>query len=128
MPQLAFRDDIRDMLRLREPRFEEGAYLFVIAALEHCQTRLTERRHVTGRELAEACRDLALRQFGLTARLVLEHWGIRCTRDIGDVVFTLVDLSYLISQPTDSRGDFDDVFDFRQAFDHEYPWQQPNLD
>ena len=128
MPQLAFRDDIRDMLRLREPRFEEGAYLFVIAALEHCQTRLTERRHVTGRELAEACRDLALRQFGLTARLVLEHWGIRSTRDIGDVVFTLVELSYLISQPTDSRGDFNDVFDFRQAFDRDYPWQSPILD
>ena len=128
MPQLAFRDDIRDMLRLREPRFEEGAYLFVIAALEHCQTRLTERRHVTGRELAEACRDLALRQFGLTARLVLAHWGIRSTRDIGDVVFTLVELSYLISQPTDSRGNFNDVFDFEQAFDRDYPWQKPILD
>jgi uncharacterized repeat protein (TIGR04138 family) len=128
VPQLAFRDDIRDMLRLREPRFEEGAYLFVIAALEHCQTRLTERRHVTGRELAEACRDLALRQFGLTARLVLAHWGIRSTRDIGDVVFTLVELSYLISQPTDSRGDFNDVFDFEQAFDRDYPWRKPILD
>lgn len=127
MPQLAFRDDIRDMLRLREPRFEEGAYLFVIAALELCQSRLAERRHVTGRELAVACRDLALQQFGLTARLVLEHWGIRSTRDIGDVVFTLVELEYLISQPNDSRSDFADVYDFEQAFEREYPWQRPSI-
>ena len=49
-----------DRIRLREPRFHEHAYLFVLAALEYCQTKLTERRHITGRELSDACRALAL--------------------------------------------------------------------
>ena len=123
MSELAFRDGIMDRIRLREPRFHENAYLFVLSALEYCQARLTERRHITGRELAGACRDLALDRYGVMARLVLEHWGVRATADIGDMVFTLVDLGLLISQPNDSRDDFAGVFDFDQAFEREYPWK-----
>jgi uncharacterized repeat protein (TIGR04138 family) len=120
--ELVFRDGIMDRIRLRERRFDERAYLFVLAALEYHQARLTERRHISGRELAEACRDLALERYGVLARLVLEHWGIRSSGDIGDVVFTLVDLELLMSQPTDTREEFVDVFDFERAFGREYPW------
>ena len=111
-----------DRIRLREPRFHENAYLFVLAALEFSQSRLTERRHVAGPELAEACRDLARERYGVLARMVLEYWGIRRTADIGDVVFTLVDLGLLLSQASDTRDDFTDLFDFGEAFDRDYPW------
>ncbi|HEX5438669.1 MAG TPA: Minf_1886 family protein [Gemmatimonadaceae bacterium] len=113
-----------DRILAREPRFHESAYLFVLAALEYCQTQLAERRHIGGRELAEACRGLALDRFGVMARMVLEHWGVRSTADLGDIVFTLVDLGLLISQPSDSRDEFIDVYDFDQAFEREYPWHQ----
>ena len=122
MSELAFRDGIMDRIRLREPRFHERAYLFVLSALEFCQARLSERRHIAGRELAEACRDLAIDQYGVMARLVLEQWGVRSTADIGDIVFALVELGLLISQPTDTRDEFADVFDFDHAFEREYPW------
>ena len=122
MPELAFRDGVMDRIRLHEPRFDEQAYLFVLAALELCQSHLSERRHITGSELAEACRELALKRYGLLARMVLEHWGISATADIGDVVFTLVELGLLMSQPTDSKEDFVDVYDFADAFDRNYPW------
>lgn len=127
MTELAFREGIMDQIRLREQRFDERAYLFVLAALEHSQARLTERRHITGPELANACRDLALHRFGVMARLVLEQWGVRSTMDIGDIVFTLVDLGLLISQPQDSRDDFFGVFDFADAFEREYPWSTTHV-
>lgn len=120
--ELAFREGIMDQIRLRERRFHEHAYLFVLTALEYCQSQLAERRHIAGRELALACRDLALTRYGVIARLVLEHWGIRSTADIGDVVFTLVDLNLLISQPADSRDDFLGVYEFEEAFEGNYPW------
>ncbi len=120
--QLAFRDGIMDRIRMRETRFHEHAYLFVLSALEFCQQRLPERRHITGAELAHACRELALERFGVMAKLVLDHWGIRCTGDIGDVVFTLVELQLLISQATDTRDDFVEIFDFESAFERDYPW------
>ena len=122
LSELAFRDGIMDRIRLREPRFHEHAYLFVLAALEYCQTKLTERRHITGRELSDACRALALDRYGVMARVVLQHWGVSCTADLGDIVFTLVDTGLLLSQPNDTRDDFVDVFDFEDAFEREYPW------
>jgi uncharacterized repeat protein (TIGR04138 family) len=122
VPELAFRDGIIDRIRLKEPRFDERASLLVRGALEFCQQRLDERRHISGKELALACRDLALDKFGVMAALVLEHWGVRSSADLGDVVFTLVDLGLLMSQPSDSREEFADVFDFDQAFAKEYPW------
>jgi uncharacterized repeat protein (TIGR04138 family) len=122
MPELAFRDGVMDRIRLRERRYDERAYLFVLAALEFVQQRLPDRRHLSGRELAEGCRDLALARYGVVARLVLEHWGLRTTLDIGEVVFTLVETGLLMSQPHDSKDDFVGVFDFHSAFDQDYPW------
>ncbi|MCE9601066.1 MAG: hypothetical protein K8S21_02485 [Gemmatimonadetes bacterium] len=122
MPELAFRDGVMDRIRLREARYDERAYLFVLAALEFCQQQLTERRHLTGRELAVGCRDLALQRYGVLARTVLDHWGVRDSADIGVIVFALVDVGLLASQPNDSKEDFVGVFDFHQAFDRDYPW------
>lgn len=122
MSELSFRDGIMDRIRLKERRYDERAYLFVLAALEFCQQRLDERRHITGQELAVGCRDLALERFGVMSKLVLDHWGIRATADIGQIVFTLVDLGMLLSQPNDTPEDFEDVFDFGHAFERDYPW------
>ena len=122
MPELAFRDGVMDRIRLREARYDERSYLFVLAALEFCQQRLTERRHLTGRELAVGCRDLALQRYGVLARTVLDQWGVRDASDIGEIVFALVDVGLLASQPNDSKEDFIGVFDFHQAFDRDYPW------
>lgn len=123
MPQLAFKDGVMERILLRERRFREPAYLFLLGALEFAQARLDVRRHVTGRELAVACRDLARERYGVMAQPVLEHWGLRSTGDFGDVVFTLVDLGLLMTAPGDSRADFVGVFDFDDAFARHYPWQ-----
>ncbi|MBX7118009.1 MAG: hypothetical protein K1X31_03310 [Gemmatimonadaceae bacterium] len=122
MAELAFRDGVMDRIRLRESRYDERAYLFVLAALEFCQQRLTERRHLTGRELAEGCRDLALARYGVLAREVLGHWGVTSTADLGEIVFALVDVGLLMKQPNDAKEDFLGVFDFHEAFDKDYPW------
>jgi uncharacterized repeat protein (TIGR04138 family) len=125
--ELAFRDGVWEQIRFRESRFHERAYLFVLAALEFQQARMPSRRHIDGRELAEAVRDLALERFGVTARLVLDHWGVRCTADLGDIVFTMVELGLLMSQPSDSREDFSGVFDFDHAFESSYPWSAAHI-
>jgi uncharacterized repeat protein (TIGR04138 family) len=116
-----------DQIRLRETRFHESAFLFVLSSLEFLQSRLPERRHVDGRELAHAVRELALDRFGVLSRLVLEHWGVRSTAHVGDIVFALVDTGLLMSQPGDSRQDFEDVFDFDDAFEGSYPWSAAHL-
>jgi uncharacterized repeat protein (TIGR04138 family) len=111
-----------DRLRGLDPRYEDRAYAFVLAALEEVVQRLPRRRHVTGGELVTGCRDLALRLYGPMAKTVLEYWNIRATRDIGEVVFNLLEVGVLSKDEADSRNDFDDLFDFTEVFETNYPW------
>jgi uncharacterized repeat protein (TIGR04138 family) len=114
-------EELFDALRDRYPRYNEAAYVFVLSALNYVLHRLPEPRHISGRELAEGVRDLAIERFGPMARSVLEHWGIHGTVDVGDIVFALVEHGILIKQDEDTRADFVNVFDFDDAFDPPYP-------
>jgi uncharacterized repeat protein (TIGR04138 family) len=122
MTELQFAESILDQLQERNPRFHGKAYLFLLSALHSVMKDLDEPRHISGHELADGVRELALGRYGPMARTVLEHWGIHSTGDLGDIVFTLVDLGVLIKQTGDSRADFVDVFDFEDVFEHNYPW------
>lgn len=123
MNELQFADDVLARIRAKGGGYHERGYLFVLAAIEFHQSRLDVRRHVTAAELAWACRDFALQQFGLLARQVLEHWGVTRTEDLGRIVFTLVEVGLLVTQPDDRESDFAAVFDFTEAFDEAYEWQ-----
>jgi uncharacterized repeat protein (TIGR04138 family) len=124
MNELQFAAGMLDRILAREPRYPERAYLFVLAGIEYVQTRLPARRHVSGAELAWACRDLAVKQFGLLAPSVLEHWNITSTGDLGRIVFTLVDVGLLMTQPEDRLEDFINVYDFAEAFSAARIWDK----
>jgi uncharacterized repeat protein (TIGR04138 family) len=120
--ELQLASEVLDRIRAIDGRYDERAYLFVLAALEFCQRSRTERGHISGEELAWACRDLARDQYGLTSRTVLSYWGIDSTEDIGRIVYVLIDVGLLIPRDEDRIEDFDSVYDFEQAFEGEYPW------
>ena len=122
MNEYEFAEDVVSKIRALEERYSERAFLFVLAALEYAQNRLPARRHISGEELAWACRDFALAQFGLMARTVLEYWHVESTRDFGKVVFTLVDVGLLAKESPDRLEDFDRVYEFAEVFDHGYRW------
>ena len=95
MSELQFAAEVFGRILQRESRYHEKGYLFVLAAIEYLQGQLPARRHVAGQELCWACRDLAIRQFGLLAPSVLGHWNIESTSDMGRIVFTLVEVGLL---------------------------------
>jgi len=115
--------ELVDRLRRSESHYDEQAYLFVLESIEYLQNRLTIRRHVSGAELARGCREYAIEQYGLMARQVLGHWGIRRTADLGRIVYALVEVGLLITQPGDREEDFHGVYDFAEAFSEGYLWQ-----
>jgi uncharacterized repeat protein (TIGR04138 family) len=118
-------EPVLERLRKRHPAYNETAYLFILAALHFTIERVGEARHISGRELAEGARDLAIERFGLMARSVLEFWGIRSTRDLGEIVFALVECGVLVKQEGDCVDEFCDVFCFSDAFERNYPWCTP---
>jgi uncharacterized repeat protein (TIGR04138 family) len=144
-PRMSFAMSLRDQLPriiACDPRYSVDAYAFVLEALDHARVQKlnalrsrpdaarsarparspkARRRlprsanHVTGQELCHSVRTLALRQYGLLAATVLGHWGIRCTSDIGNIVYNMIATGDLEKTPSDSRSDFDNVFDFATA-------------
>ncbi|WP_435011224.1 Minf_1886 family protein [Tundrisphaera lichenicola] len=128
---MSLRDELAGVLA-RDPRYSIHAYAFIFEAIEHTKSlkkraqaksrgrRPTRSRHVTGRELCEGARLLALSHYGLLAKAVLNQWGIRSTSDLGEIVFNLIASGDLEKSPTDSRGDFDHVFDFEEALRRDF--------
>ena len=122
MAELQFAEEILDQLQERNPRFHTKAYFFVLAALHSVIQKMDPPRHISGRELAEGVRELAMERYGPVARMVLEHWGIHATEDVGCVVFALVEHGVLVKQDEDRPEDFAGVFDFEEVFELKYPW------
>ena len=124
-----------DVVR-RDPRYAYEAYEFVFAALAHTQRMLgrvpppegsleivkgaEKDYHVSGRQLLEGVRDLALEQFGLMARTVFRVWGIDRTDDFGEIIFNLVEANLMSKTNEDSRADFVDVYDLDKALSEDY--------
>jgi uncharacterized repeat protein (TIGR04138 family) len=79
-----------------------------------------EGKHISGQTMAEAARQYALEMYGFMARAVLEGFGIRCTGDFGEIVYNMIKIGKMRKTPNDSRDDFEDVYDFTTAFDHDY--------
>lgn len=123
MTDLQFAEEILDQLQERNPRFHAKAYFFVLAALHAVIQGLEEPGHISGRELSDGVRGLAIERYGPLARTVLGHWGIHATEDVGCVVFALVEQGILIKQEGDRLEDFTDVFDFEEVFESNYPWE-----
>jgi uncharacterized repeat protein (TIGR04138 family) len=115
---------IEDLIR-RDPRYALEAYEFVFAALSHTQRMLgrrvvlepgqEEEHHVSGPQLLEGARDLALAEFGLMARTVFRAWGINATADFGEIVFNLIAAGLMSKTERDDRRDFHDVYDLDEA-------------
>ena len=103
-----------------DPRFSREAYEFIGHVVRMTIEKLAasgENRHLTGMELLDNIRELALEEFGPMAGEVLNYWGLRNTMDIGYVVFNMVENQLLSRSENDSIEDFRDVFDFQTAFD-----------
>jgi uncharacterized repeat protein (TIGR04138 family) len=122
-----FHPGLAEVVR-KDPRYAYEAYEFVFHALGHTQKRLDreppadadrgkaeDRYHVSGPELLEGIRDLALREFGLMARVVFQRWGIQRTGDFGEIVFNLIEAGLMSKTDRDTRADFHEVYDLDQA-------------
>jgi uncharacterized repeat protein (TIGR04138 family) len=142
---LSFRDELARIIA-DDPRYSIEAYAFILEALNQARqfklkslardraARDAEKSssktrpaaesaekprplgHVDAGELCDAVRKLGLRQYGALAAMLLAHWGVHSTADIGEIVYNLIIAGDLEKTESDSRADFDNLFDFETAF------------
>ena len=115
---------------LRE-KFHSGAYYFVNEALRYTQDNLrkqrkeqhdveTEESHISGPELLDGIREMALDAFGLMTLTVFKYWGVRSTDDFGRIVFDFIEQGQMKKTESDKLSDFFDVYDFEEVFESDY--------
>ncbi|TMQ53159.1 MAG: hypothetical protein E6K77_06745 [Candidatus Eisenbacteria bacterium] len=109
-------------LEHKHGRYRANAYRFTLDAVHFTVQTLGEIRHVSGEELLEGIRRLALERFGPMAKTVFEQWGIMRTEDFGAIVFQLVDEGLLGKTEKDKLSDFARGYDFNEAFVRNFDW------
>jgi uncharacterized repeat protein (TIGR04138 family) len=114
-------DETVDFIVAKDTRFARDAYTFVREALDFTQKLAGKEtrgaiRHVSGQELLEGIRQFALQQFGPMTATVLEEWGVKSCRDFGEIVFNMVEIGLLAKTDRDTRDDFQNGYDFTDAF------------
>ena len=101
-------------------RYPREAYEFISEALAYTSQMFDQEGHVSGQQLCEGCRRLALERLGYLARTVLQSWNVRTTDDFGRLVYNMIGSDLLRKAEADSVRDFHDVYDFEQAFDRTF--------
>jgi uncharacterized repeat protein (TIGR04138 family) len=114
-------DEAVELILVRDARYTREAYTFVREALDFTQKLIVKEkrsriRHVSGQELLDGIRQFALQQFGPMTVTVLAEWGIRSCKDFGEIVFNMVETGLLAKTDRDSRDDFQNGYDFTDAF------------
>ena len=114
-------DEGLDIILAQDPRFARDAYHFIRESLDFTQKLVSKEnrgpiRHVSGQELLDGLRQYALQQYGPMAVTVLEEWGVRSCHDFGEIVFNMVENSLLAKTEKDSRDDFQNGYNFTDAF------------
>lgn len=120
MQEINFDATLENIL-VNDSRYHRDAYLFVREALDFTQKQILKEnrgqvRHVSGQELLEGIKQLALQQFGPMAATVFEEWGVKNCRDFGEIVFNMVEINLLAKTEKDSREDFQKGYDFDETF------------
>ena len=121
------KEELATIIQLLEQdqRYRLEAYRFVREALQYAQDVMQmpsepeasgNRRHLTGQQLCEAIREFAREQYGYMAKLVFNSWGVHSTGDFGEIVYNLIRIKEMKKSKTDKRSDFDNVYDFDEAF------------
>jgi uncharacterized repeat protein (TIGR04138 family) len=114
--------NLRELHRIvkADGRYAIDAYIFVLEALNYTRTKTGAQGHVTGQQLLEGIKDLALERYGAMTKMVFEHWGILKTIDFGNIVINMVNEKILSKTADDKLEDFADVYDFDDVFVKDY--------
>ena len=107
------KEDYTEILK-KDDRYDSRAYDFVLEVIHVAST--DAKGHVTGQELLDYFRDMALDAFGPLTYTVLNDWGVRCCEDVGAIVFNLYDAKRIGKTDSDSPEDFVGGFNFKHEF------------
>ncbi len=120
--QYSFEDAVESILA-KHPEYSAEAYTFMRQALDAASEQFHKEKespHLNAEELYMGATAHALEEYGPLARLVLSRWGIRHSKDIGAVVYNLIEVGVFGKQEGDAREQFDHLQSLAELLDAPY--------
>ena len=110
-----------EIIAKEDGRYSPDAVKFVYEGLGYTLKKvIAEPEHIDGQKLCNGLRQLAVEKWGRLAILVLNTWGVRTTKNFGEIVYLMIKNKWMSAQPTDSIDDFNDVYDFKTVFKDQF--------
>ena len=77
-------------------------------------------RHISPDEFSKGLARLAIDRWGRLSLMVLNCWGVNTTRDLGEIVYLMINHKWMTAQETDTIEDFNEVYNFEQVFEKQF--------
>ena len=114
IPEIRYEKEDYSAILAKDDRYDRRAYDFVLESI--CIASEDAKGHVSGQELLNYFRDLALDAYGPLAYTVLNDWGVHCCEDVGAIVFNLYHAKLIGKTDSDKPEDFVGGFNFKREF------------
>ena len=127
-----FSEAVEAIMRDR-PQYTREAYDHMIVAMDKTSEQLAKQengnKHLTAEELFFGFCACAIDEYGPMAHAVLEFWGVRDAKDVGQIVYNLIEVGVFGKQKEDSQEEFDCLPDMKQLLRVAYlPESEQNLE
>ena len=112
VPAMAKTTDLADLARA-DGRYEPEAFRLVAAGLQRAAERTGKaeakdgERHLTAAELVDGIIDLAAERWSYLAGPVMRRFGLRRSRDLGEITFVMITHQVFSKRDEDRIEDFD---------------------
>lgn len=117
-----FEDAVNAIMRVHD-EYAPDAYDFLRQALDSSLRRYKKdenNKHLSAEELYLGLCSHALEEYGPMAKYVLQYWGINSSKDVGQIVFYLVEAKVFGKQEDDSIEQFHHLPKLSQMLDSPY--------
>ncbi len=113
----------------RHPEYQAEAYALVCQAIGVASEQLRRDKgnaHLSAEELYMAFVAYALGEYGPLASFMLSHWGIHHSKDVGAIVYNLIEAGVLSRQKEDRQEQFDNLQDLHQLLEEPFTSISPS--
>lgn len=97
------------MVRAKDGRYHEGAFLSLRAGLDFAVELYVEKgsKHVHAHQLYDGYLRFVWMEYGCLTESLLNYWGVRSSKDLGEMVYLLIGIGVFGSNEKDTPRDFD---------------------
>lgn len=113
MEEIDFASDRFDDIIAKDSRYDARAYALLMDCVHYLGK---EGRHMTAADIMDEFKERTLDQYGAMSYTVLSEWGVKCTEDLGEMMFNLAENRRVRRDRDDTPDSFAGGYDFEEAF------------